>query len=330
MPKKIILANCALSSEALRKLRTGGGKKYSVKSADKMRNSELKNVELMLVDPLHKTTSDFLNPETLTKMPDLKFIQCIFAGVDWMNFDQLPEYVKVSGNVGAYADAMAEHVMGMILFFAKNQSGHLERLKAGVFENSYSLQLRGKTIGIIGAGGIGQAVAKVAKCFGMNTFGVNTSGNSISCFDRVVSTKNMDFVLRRSEVVVLSVPLTVNTFNMIDRKKLSLMKKGCILVNVARGDIVNEEDVYTHLKRNPSFKFATDVWWHYPMTGKKFTQHFPFFELPNFLGTPHISGFVPGRERLAMLEAIKNLLRFIKNEKVKGIVNREDYLGLKS
>ena len=330
MTKKIILTNCILSREDLRKLKEGMKDRYQTKSMDKIKNSEFKYVDSILVGPMQGGAGEFLSRKMFERMPNLRFIQCVFAGVDWMDFEQIPEHVKVSGNVGAYSDAMAEHVMGMILFFAKDFAGHHQRLKDRVFDTRYSIHLRGKTIGIIGAGGIGQAVAILAKCFGMNTLGVNTSGNPVPYFDRVTSTDRMDSVLKQSDFIVLSLPLTLKTFHAINRKKLNLMKNDCILVNVARGNIVDEKDVYDHLKRNPSFKFANDVWWRYPKIGEPFAQHFPFFELPNFLGTPHVSGFVPGREELAMLEAIENLLRFLKNGKFKGQMNRKDYLGLKT
>ena len=330
MPVKIILANFPLTRGERKKLKNETDNKYSIKTIDEIENSELKYVESMLVDPQQKNPREFLSQKMFRQMPDLKFIQCVFAGVDWMNFEQIPENVVVSGNVGAYASAMAEHIMGMILFFAKDFVGHHQRLKLGLFENRYSIQLNDKIIGIIGAGGIGQAVAKLAKCFGMYTVGVNTSGTHVPHFDSVVPNRKLDSVLRRSDFVVLSIPLTVKTFHIINRKKLSLMKKNCILVNIARGYIINEKDLYTHLKQNPTFKFANDVWWRYPKTDEQFAQNFPFLELPNFLGTPHNSGFVPGREHLAVTEAIENLAKFAKKQKFKGLVNRGDYLGLKN
>lgn len=330
MAKKTILTNFKLSNEALKKLKDGVGKRYSVKTTDEIKDSELSNVELMLVDTMQKSTGEFLSQKIFDQMPRLKFIQCIFAGVDDMNFEKIPERVKISGNVGAYADAMAEHVMGVILFFAKDYISDNDRLRRGIFKKRYSVQLRAKTIGIVGAGGIGQAVAKLAKSFGMKTMGVNTSGNTVPHFDHVVSMTRLDNVLKQADFVVLSVPLTVKTFHIINRNKLNLMKRNCILVNVARGAVINEGDIYRHLKKNSTFKFANDVWWRYPKRGERFEQHFPFFELPNFLGTPHISGFVPGREHIALMEAIVNLVRFTKRGKVKGLVNRKEYLGLKS
>ena len=108
------------------------------------------------------------------------------------------------------------------------------------------------------------------------------------------------------------------------------MKKDAILVNVARGYVIDEEALYNHLRENPDFKSALDVWWWYPKQGEKFAQKFPFFDLPNFLGTPHDSGIVPETEELALLSAIENIGRYVRNEPLKGAMDRSEYLGLRA
>lgn len=346
--KKIVLANWPLSPEAKGRLESGVGDEYYVKTTNDVKVSELRDVEIMLYDQQLDREGNWLNKEMITtQMPRLKFVQSVLAGVDRIDFEQIPPAVLISGNAGAYAEAMAEHVVGMVLYFAKDLGGHNSRLKDGIFEYRYSMSLKGKTMGIIGAGGIGQAVARVAKCLGMKTMGVNTSGKPAPYFDETMNTENLETVLKESDIVVLSLPLTVHTHHLIDSKKLGLMRKHCILVNVARGEIIEQKALYEHLKKNLDFKCANDVWWYYPKAGERFSQEYAFFELPNFLGTPHVSGFVPGREQMALEQAIDNIVRFAKYEQrkkkdkhqgeiesnieveVKGLANREDYLGLK-
>ena len=283
----------------------------------------------MLIDIVHETSRKWLTVEKVTRMPRLKLIQSSRAGVDAIDFQQLPERVKVCGNIGAYSDPMAEHTMGMILYLAKDLGNRNAKLKNGVADHHNSLFLKGKTIGVIGAGGIGQAVAKIAKSFEMKTFGVNTSGKPVRYFDKTFEIEKLDKVLRVSDVIVLSLPLTTKSFHIIDAEKLRIMKKSCVLVNVARGYVIDEEALYNHLLQNPEFKCGLDVWWHYPKVNEKFSQKFPFFELPNFLGTPHVSGYVPEEQEVALDFAVNNILRFVKKGKLRGLVDREDYKGLR-
>jgi glycerate dehydrogenase len=283
----------------------------------------------MLIDIVLESDRKWLTVEKTARMPRLKFIQSSRAGVDAIDLEQLPKSVVICGNNGAYSDPMAEHTIGMILYLAKDLGNRNSKLKNGVVDSHNSLFLKGKTIGVIGAGGIGQAIAKVAKSLEMKTLGVNTSGKHAKYFDNIFEIRKLDEVLRVSDVIVLSLPLTVKSFHIIDAEKFRLMKKNCIFVNVARGYVIDEAALYNHLLRNPEFKCGLDVWWHYPKDNEKFSQRFPFFKLPNFLGTPHISGYVPEEREVALNFAVDNILRFVKNRQLRGLVNREDYRGLR-
>jgi phosphoglycerate dehydrogenase-like enzyme len=312
---KIRLTNCV-------------GSNFALRSIDRVKDSELNQVEIMLVDILPDSGKMWLGAEKLARMPRLKFIQSLRAGVDAIDFEQIPSNVKICGNIGAYSDPIAEHAMGMILYLAKDLGGRNSKLKIGIMEHRSSLFLRGKTIGVVGAGGIGQAVARIARCFGMKTIGVNTSGKPVPNFDQTVGMRNLGRVLKASDVIVLSLPLTTKSFQLIDRSKLQLMKKNCILVNLGRGYVIDEEALYNHLVQNPEFRCGLDVWWHYPKANDKFSQRFSFLELPNFLGTPHISGNVAEEPEVALDFAVDNIVRFVKRKPLKGVVNREDYSGL--
>jgi phosphoglycerate dehydrogenase-like enzyme len=166
-------------------------------------------------------------------------------------------------------------------------------------------------------------------CFGMRIIGVNSDGRPVPGFDTVLAVDQLTGVLKDVDVIVVALPLTVKTFHLIDASKLRAMKPSCILVNVARGYIIDEGALFDHLKFSPNFKCGLDVWWHYPKKGESFAQKFPFLELPNFLGTPHDSGIVPETEEIALLSAIENIGRFVRGELLKGVMNRNDYLGLK-
>jgi len=133
-------------------------------------------------------------------------------------------------------------------------------------------------------------------------------------------------VLRQSDVVVISLPLTNATRGLIGQEQLSWMKPDAILINVARGAILDEEALYTHAKSHPSFLVGIDAWWTEPFQQGTFRMEYPLLDLPNVIGSPHNSAIVPGALEHMARQAAENIKRFLSGEKVAGIVRREDYL----
>lgn len=326
MKQKIIATNCELSAALKRKLAQAVGPSYILRNQN-LKSDDLGRVEIMLVDIVAANGRELISKAAA--MPRLKLIQSLRAGADSVNFDVIPNEVVYCGNIGAYSLPMGEFAIGMILYLAKYLNLRNEKLKKGEAEYRNSVLLSGKTIGIIGAGGIGKEVSRLAKSFGMKALGVNTSGKRIPSFDKMYGPSDLDYVLKISDVVVLSIPLNVNTFHLINRRRLRLMKRNCILVNVGRGYLIDEAALYEHLRNNPEFQCGLDVWWHYPKQGEKFDQRFPFLELPNFLGTPHVSGYVPEEREIAVRFAVENIQRFVKGMKLNGVIIRKDYIGLR-
>jgi len=329
--KKTILTIRELPKRAKELLESIAGGKYQIQSLGRIEEAQYSSVGILLLDTALPDDRNILSEEYLRKFSSLKLIQSTRAGVDVLDFEKIPANVIICGNVGAYGDQIAEHVIGMILYFARNLGNSYTKLKQGIWEiPSNSLYLKGKDLLVLGTGGIGDSVARLAKCFGMKTLGTNTSGRPVPGFDQVFNTDKIDEALGIPEIIVIALPLTVKTFHLINREKLQKMKKDAILVNVARGYVIDEEALFRHLRENPEFRCALDVWWWYPKPGEKFTQKFPFFDLPNFLGTPHDSGIVPETEEIALVSAIENIGRFVRNEPLKGEMDRAEYVGLRA
>nr|MDG6922851.1 hypothetical protein [Nitrososphaerota archaeon] len=265
--RRILLTNCELSSKTRLALLEALGPEFVIRNVNGVQENEIGQVEIMLFDTVKSSDKEWLTGDKIGRMQMLKLIQSIRAGVDALDFGNIPPKVIVCGNVGAYSESMAEFAMGMILYLAKDLGNRNSKLRLGIPDYENSILLRGKRIGIIGAGGIGQAIARIAKCFGMTTIGVNTSGKPAKSCDLTFAITELNRVLTFSDVIVLALPLTVKTFHIIDRRELSLMKKDCILVNLGRGDVINEKALYYHLRKNPLFKCGLDVWWHYPKSG---------------------------------------------------------------
>jgi len=105
------------------------------------------------------------------------------------------------------------------------------------------------------------------------------------------------------------------------------MKGSAVLINAARGDIIDEQALYEHLVAHPEFLAGIESWWIEPFSHGEFRINYPFFELPNFLGCPHNSAKVPGMMLEATRRAVANVIRYLRQEPLQGMVRREDYDG---
>jgi phosphoglycerate dehydrogenase-like enzyme len=260
-------------------------------------------------------------------LDNLALLQAVVAGVDFMPLDQLPAGTILCANVGAWADPMAEHILGMILALGKNLLPNHLKLARGEFDrNTSSKRFRGGVAGILGFGGIGKATARLLRALGMHTHAVNSTGQTEEPVDFIGTLDDLEPVLKVSDVVVVSLPLNKRTRHLMGPEQFDLMKPDAVFINAARAEIVQEEALYAHLKDHPDFRAGTDVWWEEPMTHGTFRVGYPFFELENFLGSPHNSPVVAGVFQEALAQAVQNVRFFLKGEPIRGKVNRSDYL----
>ncbi|HVB42744.1 MAG TPA: 2-hydroxyacid dehydrogenase [Streptosporangiaceae bacterium] len=263
----------------------------------------------------------------LKQARELRFVQLLSAGADSVDFRAIPESVVLAGNVGAYSRPIAEHVVAMTLALARRLPQRHADLALGDFNQSDRLiTLDGAVCAILGYGGIGRATAALMRPFGARIHAVNSSGQVAEPVEFTGTLADLDQVLAAADVLVIALPLTSATRGLIGARELSLMKPTAILVNVARGAIVDEQALYWHLAENPQFCAGIDVWWHEPRAGSGFRTNFPFFDLPNVIGSPHNSSIVPGVLRHAARMAAENVRRFLRDEPVTGVMNPRDYL----
>ncbi len=246
----------------------------------------------------------------LPELKNARVFQTITAGTDHIPVDSLPPGAVVLSGSGATAHWIAEHVFALMLAAAKDIVYHTVSMRNGEFhQEAFSKPLDGATLGIVGLGHIGCEVARRARCFNMRLLGLNRSGNKrceVDFIGRIFERQDFEFVLRESDFLLISVPLTPETRGLIGKKELELMKPDAVLVNVARGKIVDLEALYEHLKAHSNFRAAIDVWWKYPKKGQPFAQPLPIEKLENVIMTPHIAPKVPGFfERMVIFSARK-------------------------
>jgi phosphoglycerate dehydrogenase-like enzyme len=258
----------------------------------------------------------------------LGFVQLLSAGVDALDFSAVPERLMLASNAGAYAAAMSEHVMAMTLSLAKRLPQRHAALAAGRFDKwAPSLVLDGAVCAILGLGGIGVATARLMRAFGARIHAVNRTGQTGEPVEFAGTLADLDRVLSAADVLVISLPLTLATRGLLGRRELALMKPAAIVVNVARGAIVDQGALYEHLRAHPQFSAGIDTWWREPSGEVAFQPDYPFLSLPNVLGSPHNSSIVPGTMLSAARLAAENVRRYLRGEAVTGVVRRADYVA---
>ena len=267
-----------------------------------------------------------LSQDELSLLKNARLIQLVSAGVGSLPFDALPNGPHIASNACGVRQPPGEHVLGMSLALAKRLCSEHASLKRGKFDQfTPNRMLKGKVCGILGFGGIGQATAKLMRALGMRIYAINRTGKSEQKVDFTGTLQDLKRVLNESDVVVVSLPLNNLTRGLIGERELGWMKEDAILINVARGEIIDEGAFYHHLKAHPDFLAGIDAWWVEPFRHGEFRMNYPFLELPNVLGSPHNSAVVPEALLQGAGHALENVRRFLDGEAIRGVIRREDY-----
>jgi len=174
--------------------------------------------------------------------------------------------------------------------------------------------LRGGVCGILGFGNVGVATARLMRAFGMKIHAINRRGASDEPTDWIATTDLLDELLRVVGVLVISAALTTATEGLIGARELSLMKENAILINVARGEIIDEEALYAHLVSHPHFFAGIDAWWVESVRHGHFAMGYPFLDLPNVIGSPYNSAGGGAWRDEYLRRAVQNCRRAILGE----------------
>ncbi len=271
-------------------------------------------------DALISLLADRIDKEIIDSAPKLKVIGNYAVGYN--NIDV--EYAKKKGIIvtntpGVLTDATADLTFALILAAARRVVEGDKFIRQGKFNGWAPMLMLGKdvwgaTIGIIGAGRIGQAVARRAKGFNMRIlyYSRTRKEEMDGLGAKFVS---LEELLRESNIITLHVPLTSDTRHLIDYKEFELMKEGAILINTARGEVVNEEAMLKALKSGKLFAAGLDVFYNEPNVNPE------LFKMDNVVLTPHI-GSATERTRRKMAEMVcSDVVRVLRGEEpVNGVV----------
>lgn len=274
---------------------------------------------------LARTTRELQQGE-IALLKDIRLLQFINAGIDFVPLADLPAGVRVATNGGAYAGPMAEHALAMALAAAKRLLPEHAALARGEFNQfARNRMLGGGVCGVLGFGGIGIAMARLARGIGMTVHAINRRGRSEEPTDWIGTPDQLDTLLAASDLLVIATPLTPATVGLIGGAQFARMKDDAILVNLARGEIIDERALYDHLVSHPGFTACIDAWWIEPVRHGEFRMDRPFMQLPNVIGSPHNSAAaIAGTGVVGLQRAIANIKRALAGEQPLYLVPPED------
>ncbi|MEQ9640826.1 MAG: 2-hydroxyacid dehydrogenase [Alphaproteobacteria bacterium] len=233
----------------------------------------------------------------------LKLVQVPGAGLDLIERDALPARTMLANAYG-HETGIAEYVFGAVLSLMRELPRLDDRLRRGEWRSHWSVgrppptpwpELAGKSLGIVGFGRIGKAVARRARAFDMTVRGIRRNPAPDPDLAFCGGPDALDEVLRQADGLLISAELGPQTRGLIGARELALLPPGAVLVNVARAEIVDQQALYAALKGGQLGGAALDVWYRYPTgPGPTSPADLPFHELPNVLMTPHASGWTEG------------------------------------
>ncbi|MBI1386825.1 MAG: MBL fold metallo-hydrolase [bacterium] len=283
------------------------------------RNSEDSMKEIVDADAV----LGWVNPAMLAAANNLRWVHSITAGVEGLLFDELVNSnVVVTNGQGMYGPAIADHVMGMLLMFMKNLAPQYELQLKGEWRHDRRFEqsdLRGKTMLILGLGGIGSQIAERAAGFGMTILAIDPQSMEKPLYiKRIAPPDALHELLPEADVVASTVPLTKYTDRYFGKSEFDLMKPSAYFINVGRGQTVRQEELVEALQNKTIAGAALDVFDPEPLPSDN-----PLWKMDNVIITPHMSGRTSESYERRWLLLRENVRRFAAGEPMYNVVDKK-------
>jgi len=266
-----------------------------------------------------------LPKEAVARAARLNWLHCSGHAVGHFPLaDLAARGITVTNSRGVQAVPIAEHVIAGLLALARRLPQTMRDQQERVWRPNELIGdaspwvLSGRTLGVIGVGTIGEAIAVRAKAFGMRVIGMRRHSNRErpAAFDEVVGPAEVDRLLALADVVVIAAPLTADTNVLLDAEAIAKIKRGAIVVNIARGQLLDEEALAEALADGRLGGAVLDVFTFEPLPAGS-----PFWSMPNVIVTPHNSGFRAGHFDAVVDLFSENLTRFERGVALLNVVD---------
>ena len=252
--------------------------------------------------------------------PNLKWIHCVSAGVehllplDWM-FDGL----VLTNSSGVHSKKAGEYGLMSVLMLQNHMPKIITNQKNKKFISLFSNPIVGKTIVVVGTGSLGSSMIKLVAPLGANIIGVNKKGRMVEGCSKVITIEKIDTVLPEADILYLALPETPETKNLINRKRLDLLKSSCGIVNIGRQSAMDYEALCEKLNKKEIAGAILDVFTHEPIESNS-----KLWNTPNLVITPHVSSDDHGSYVKMILDLfIKNLKFFISNKELLNPIDKD-------
>ena len=242
----------------------------------------------------------------------LKWLQSWSAGVNSLPLEELSSRnVALTSASGVHSYPISETIFALMLGLTRKIHTYVKNQQSKIWNHAHmGLEMHEKTIGIIGVGAIGKETAKIAKAFGMKVLGVRHSGNREDFVDEMYMTNQLEIVLSQCDYVVVTLPLTKETFHLFGSQQFNHMKPSAFFINIGRGEIVVEEALITALQEEKIAGAGLDVFEKEPLN-----EDSPLWEMENVIITPHTSGSTEHyNQRVIENIFIPNLKKYVDGE----------------
>jgi phosphoglycerate dehydrogenase-like enzyme len=259
--------------------------------------------------------------EVLRMTPRLRWVHSRAAGLDNLLFPELVESpVQLTNARGVFSQSLGEFAIAAALFFAKDLRRMVRSQEAGKWDQFDIVEIRGQTMGIVGYGDIGKAVASRAKAMGMRVVAIRRRPELSADdphVDEVLPLDRLEDLMRQSDYVTAAAPLSESTRGLIGEKALAAMKPEGVIINIGRGPVIDESALVRALQERRIRGAALDVFDQEPLP-----EGHPFYGLDNLLLSPHCADHTPTWLEDAMQFFIDNFERFRKGEPLLNVVDK--------
>ena len=250
--------------------------------------------------------------ECLAQDAKLKWLQSWSAGVDYMPLGEMQKKnILLTSANGVHAFPISETIFALMLGLTRKIHTYVKNQQAKTWHHAnMKLEIHGKTIGIIGVGAIGKETAKIAKAFGMKVLGVRHSGNPEAVVDEMFLPSQLDAVLPQCDYVVVTLPLTNETYHLFGTEQFKMMKSSAYFINIGRGDLVVEKEMIAALRDGDIAGAGLDVFATEPLPTDS-----PLWEMENVIITPHTAGSTEYYDKRVVEDILlPNLKNYISTE----------------
>ena len=256
--------------------------------------------------------------DMVARSPGLKWIQTPLAGVDFFLKPEIIDSSITLTNARFHGTQIRELVFNLMLMLARQSYQHFCDQQQKKWQPLTPVLLNGKTIGILGMGNIGQAVARLSQAFDMKVLVMRARANiPYKYADETFGPEGLPEILVRADFLVIILPLTAETRKIIGEKELRMMKPTAFLINVARGGVIDEDALITALKENIIAGARLDVFATEPLP-----ETSELWDLPSVIISPHNAGIRSDYYEIATAQFCKNLKRYLTGKELLNIVDK--------